>query len=164
MVRGNRGYTLTESMVTVAVVGLLAASAAPLLVNMTNFWRQTTARNEVQRDVRVALDTINRYLRQARQSTIMVDQVSGQPPFSRISFTAQSGQVVVFYQEGNELKMKVNSVVSTLSERLAYVGFTFPRSDDISIISVAITMHAATYKGQSKALQLSIQKIRIMNS
>lgn len=164
MVNNHKGYTLSETMVTVAIIGILASTAAPLLVNMTNFWRQTTARNDVQRDARVALDTINRYLRQGKQGTVVVDQVSGQPPYSRITFTDQAGQSVSFYQNGNKLMMTLNTATSTVSKNLAYVAFTFPETDDISIISVAITMQAATYLGQTKALQLSIQKVRIMNS
>ena len=81
--KSTRGYTLIEAMVTVAIVATLSAVAAPLLVNMTNFWRQTTARNEIERDVRVSLDTINRFARQAQSSTVVLDQVAGQPPYSR---------------------------------------------------------------------------------
>ena len=81
----GRGYTLTEMMVTVAIVGILSAVAAPLLTQMTNFWQQTTARNNIQRDVRASLDIINRFCRQAKSGTVVIDQATGQPPFSRIT-------------------------------------------------------------------------------
>lgn len=159
----GRGYTLTEMMVTVAIVGILSAVAAPLLTQMTNFWQQTTARNTIQRDVRASLDIINRFCRQAKGGTVVIDQAAGQPPFSRITFASIQGETISFYQEGNRLYMTQGSRVSVLSKSIAFIAFTYPRSDDTSIISVAITAQAATYLGGSKALQLSIQKVRVMN-
>lgn len=159
----RRGYTLTEAMLTVAIVGILATVAAPLLVNTTNFWRQTTARNDIERDVRVSLDVINRMLRQAQKSTVTVDQVSGQPPFSRITFTTIDGRIISFYQTGNILYQTFGGKISVLSRNVGFIAFAYPRTDDTTIVSVALTAQAATYKGGLKALQLSIQKVRIMN-
>ena len=157
------GYTLSEAMITVAIVGILAAVGSPLLVKTTNFWRQTTARNSIQRDVRASLDIIDRFCRQAQAGTVVVDQVTGQPPFSRISFTSIQGQQVSFYQSGNKLFMTLAGKQSVLSYNIAFIAFTYPRTDDTSIISVAITAQSPTYLGGTKALQLSIQKVRIMN-
>jgi len=159
----KKGYTLTEMMITVAIVGILATVSAPLLVQMTNFFRQTSARNTIQRDVRASLDMIDRFTRQAYSGTVTIDQVSGQPPFSRLSFTNLNGQPVSFYQVDNKLKMTVGTDTSILSSNIAYIAFSYPRTDDISLISVAVTAQAATYLGGRKALQLSIQKVRIMN-
>jgi prepilin-type N-terminal cleavage/methylation domain-containing protein len=161
--RSSRGYTLTEAMLVVAIVGVLAMMSVSLMINMTNFWKQTTARNDIERDVRVSLDVINRMVRQAQKSTVTVDQVSGQPPFSRITFTTIDGRIISFYQTGNILYQKFGSNISVLSRNVGFIAFAYPRTDDTTIISVALTAQAATYKGGSKALQLSIQKVRIMN-
>lgn len=157
------GYTLTEAMLVVGIVGILSTLAVPLLINTTNFWRQTTARNDIERDVRVSLDVINRMVRQAQKTTVVVDQVSGQPPFSRITFTTIDGRTISFYQTGNILYQKFGSNVSILSRNVGFIAFAYPRTDDTTIVSVAMTAQAATYKGGSKALQLSIQKVRIMD-
>ena len=162
----KKGYTLTEAMMTVAILGILGGSAAPIMVRINNFWRQTTARNEIERDVRASLDQINRSLRQADRRTINIDQVSGQPPFSRITFNVEDGSRIQFYQDGNKLVMvrSTNTVTtSELSRRVGFIAFTYPRTDDPSIVSVAMTMQAPTYLGGKKALQLSISKVRIMN-
>ena len=161
--KSAKGYTLVEAMMTVAIVGILTAVAAPLLIQMTNFWRQTTARNNIERDVRVSLDTFNRFARQAQSGTVTIDRGSNQPPASRITFTSIQGQTVSFYQTGNKLYMQLGGNVSLLSSNIAYIAFTYPRTDDTSLISVAITTQSPTYKGAKKALQLSIQKVRIMN-
>lgn len=167
MVRKKRGYTLLEMLMTVAILGVVSATAAPLLVQMTNFWRLTTARFSIQRDVRVSIDTINRFTRQGLSNSVVIDRAAGQPPFSRITFNyyGPSGdtQPISFYQSGNKLLMLNNGKETMLSSNLGYIGFTYPRSDDVSIISVAMTMQSPTYRGGKKALQLSIQKVRIMN-
>ena len=159
----ERGYTLAEAMLTVAIVAILAAVAAPLLVHMTNFWRQTTARNEIERDVRTSLDTFNRFARQAKGGTIVISRNSSQPPDSKITFTNIQGQALTFYQDGNKLYLSVNGNISLLSSNIAYVAFTYPQTSDTSLISVAITTQSKTYLGGRKALQLSIQKVRVMN-
>jgi len=161
------GYTLSEALLTVAIVGILASVMAPLLINVSNFWRQTTARADIERDVRVSLETVNRFMRQGKQNTVRIDRYdTDQPPYSRISFQTDKGQTLTFWQEANLLKMELSSGTATttiLSDRLGYVSFTYPRSDDVSIVSVAMTMEAPTYLGGKKALQLSIQKVRVMN-
>lgn len=160
----GKGYTITELMLTVAIIGMIAGTSAPILINVVNFWRQTTARNEIERDVRVSLDMINRMLRQAQSATVSIDRLStSQPPYSRVRFTTEGNQTVGFYQEGDKLKMTMGTTTSILSKRLGFIAFTYPRTDDISIMSVAMTMQAPTYLGNKKALQLSIQKVRIMN-
>ncbi len=168
MVAGRRrGYTLMELMVTVAILGTVVTVAGPLFLQTTNFWRLTSARYTIQRDVRTSLDTINRFTRQAQSGTVVIDSAPGQPPCSRLQFEYENafGSVVPvsFYQQGKKLYMNNNGNVSMLSDSLAYIAFTYPRTDDTSIISVALTMQSPTYRGGKKALQLSIQKVRIMN-
>ena len=163
----RRGYTLMETMMTVAILGIVISTSAPLMYQATNFWKLTSARYAIQRDVRTSIDMINRFTRQAQSATVVIDAASGQPPASRIQFSVvnSTGATVTmsFYQSGKKLYMNNNGNVALLSDNLAYIAFTYPRTDDISIISVAMTMQSQTYRGGKKALQLSIQKVRVMN-
>jgi prepilin-type N-terminal cleavage/methylation domain-containing protein len=161
--KNKKGYTLMEMMLTVAIVAIISGMAGPLLMQMTNFWKLTSARNAIQRDVRTSLDLVNRFTRQAQSGTVVIDSAAGQPPASRVTFTDSQGQEVSFYQNGNKLYMRLGSVTSVLSSNIAYIAFTYMRSDDTSLLSVAITAQSATYRGGKKALQLSIEKVRIMN-
>ena len=162
-IKPRKGFTLTELMLTVAILGIVGGMAAPLMMQMTNFWRLTTARNTIQRDVRGTLDIINRFARQAQSATLVIDAASGQPPCSRVTFTSIQGNAVSLYQSGKNLYMSLDGRVTRLTENLAYISFTYPRSDDVTLLSVSITIQAPTYLGGRKALQLSIQKVRIMN-
>lgn len=162
-IKKKKGYTLVEVMMTVAILGIVGGMGAPMMMQMTNFWRQTTARNAIQRDVRTSLDLINRFARQGKSSTLVIDAAAGQPPCSRVAFTSVQGEPVSFYQTGNKLYMSLSGRVTLLTTNLAYIAFTFPRTDDVTLLSVAITAQASTYMGGKKALQLSIQKVRVMN-
>lgn len=163
----RRAYTLMELMMTVAILGIVIATSAPLMYQATNFWKLTSARYAIQRDVRTSIDMINRFTRQAQSATVVIDAASGQPPASRLRFqvvNSTGGTVSMsFYQTGKKLFINNNGNIAMLSENLAYIAFTYPRTDDISILSVAMTMQSPTYRGGKKALQLSIQKVRVMN-
>jgi prepilin-type N-terminal cleavage/methylation domain-containing protein len=156
------GFTFVEMMIVVAILGIIAVTAPTLMKHLIRFYQLHNAKIEIQRDARASLDNINRFLRQAKSYTVSIGQVSGQPPFSQISFQTVDGQNMSFYQNGSTLYQVAQST-TPVTKNLRYIAFTFPRSDDPTIISVALTMEKATYQGAYKALELSIEKVRVMN-
>lgn len=168
-IAGRAGHTLAEMMVVVAILGILATVASPLMTGLQNFFLMTSARYEIQRDARASLDVINRFLREAYQSSIVIDTPAGQGPYSHIAFQLVDGREVQFQQSGRSLIQKVtnaagtSTTTSTLTSNLIYIAFTFPHTDDVSIVSVAITMGKNIQLGRQKVLELTIQKVRVMN-
>ena len=163
MKRRARGWTLTEMMIAVAITGIIALVGPPIMIQMQRFYLQSDARTSIQRDARASLDIMNRFLREAKSSSIVIDTPAGGSPYSRITFTTVDGNYHQFYQQGSSL-IQVNGInVNTLSKNLEFIAFTFPRTDDSTIVSVSMTMQKSTYQGGSKALELTIQKVRVMN-
>ncbi len=156
------GFSLVEMMIVVAILGAIVMGAPVLFTQIYRFYQLHNAKVEIQRDARASLDLMNRFIREAISYTVVIDQVTNQPPASRIRFSTIDGQNIIFYQSGNTL-YQVNRSTTTLSQNLQYVAFTYPRSDDPTIISVAMTMEKSTYQGLYKALELSIEKVRVMN-
>ncbi|MBI5597464.1 MAG: type II secretion system protein [Elusimicrobia bacterium] len=161
--RDRRGYSLVELLMVVAIIGTIAMVGPRLMIQLQNFYLLTTARAEIQRDARATIDVINRFLRQAKYSTIIIDTPSGEGPYSRIRFTMIDDRAVEFYQDGTKLYQVIDGTTSVTTRNLVYLAFTFPRSDYPRLVSVSITMGKSTYKGQRKELELTVQKIRIMN-
>jgi len=160
----DTGYTLTEMMIVVAIIGALISIGPTIMNQMTRFFQMNKARTEIQRDGRTSLDIINRNLRQATAASVVVSSLdSTQPPYSMISFTSIDDTIWSFYQQNNKLMMTQNGSSKTLCENLRYIGFTYPRTDETKILSVSITLEKQTYNAQTKALQLSVEKVRIMN-
>ncbi len=159
----SRGFTLIEMMITVAIVGIIAMMVPTILTNVTQFFRLSSARLETQRAARDTLSQINQALRQAQASTIVISQETGQPPISSISFTTIDGRSLKYYQNNKSLNYVVSGSTKTLSDGLRYIAFSYPRTDDSNILSVSVTFEKDTYHGGTKALQMAIEKVRIMN-
>ncbi|MBI3553949.1 MAG: type II secretion system protein [Elusimicrobia bacterium] len=159
----RRGYTLTELMLVVAILGIISTTGPLLMNQLQNFYLMTDARTEIERDARISLDLVNRELRQAKSSTIILDALSGEPPYSRIRFTHIDGRNMGFFQKGNQLIMTVGTDSNVLTKNLVYIAFTFPQTDNPTIVSTSLSMGRSIQLGRRKVLELTIQKVRIMN-
>ena len=157
------GYSLIEIMMVVTIMGIMSLVGPQLMVQLQTFYLQTTARSEIQRDARATVDVINRFLRQAKYRTSIIDSPASQGPYSRLRFTHVDGRQFEYSQTGNQLVQKVDTKQTVLTHNLMYLAFTFPRSDYPRLVSVSITMQKQTYKSQKKVLELTVQKIRVMN-
>lgn len=162
------GYTLMELMIVIAIMGIVLISSPKMFSGVYRFIALATARTEIQKNSRAALANMNRDLRQAQATSIVIDTPAGQPPHSRITFTkytASGGtQVISYFQKGKQLFMSTDGASGKLAfDNLRYIAFTYPETDDPTILSISVTFEKATYEGGSKALQMAVEKVRIMN-
>ena len=163
---GTKGFTIVEGMITVAIIAIVAAMGPNLITQITRYWRLQVARANVQKNARISLDFSNRHLRQASATSVTLSQRPSQPPHSWVTFTISTGPLIGTYgifQEGTNLNYAKNGTTNTLATDLKFLAFSYPKTDDATIISVSMAFEEATFTGYSKALQLSIEKVRIMN-
>jgi len=162
--RRSAGYTLTEAMLVVAILGIVVSGGAQLLIQVQRYFMLTKTRTALQQQARAAMYVITRELRQAQNATITVDQAAGQPFYSRITFNKINDSTAMqFYQSGGNLIQKRGNNVTTLSTNLIYLAFSLPRSDSLAIISVDLTLQQAIFQGQIKALHMASEKVQVMN-
>jgi prepilin-type N-terminal cleavage/methylation domain-containing protein len=161
--KNSRGYTLLEAMLVVSILGVVAAMGASLFTRMYQFFNQSDARTEVQRELRVILDDMDRDLRRASAASIQVTEAAGQPPYSKITFATADGHTVTYTQSGHTLTQKVDANTTVLTKNLQYIAFSYPQTDINTVVSISVTLRKATYSGRSTALQMAISKVRVMN-
>jgi prepilin-type N-terminal cleavage/methylation domain-containing protein len=160
--RKAAGFTLVEIMIVVAIVGVISMVAPKLFIQVRRFFFLSNTRVALQQEARSAMTVMSGRLRQAQSATIVVDSVSGQPYFSRITFNDIDGNTIRYFQSGKSLYM-VDVSTRTLSTSLRYLSFSLPRSDDLSIVSVSFTLEQSIFEGRTKALHMASEKIRVMN-
>ncbi len=156
------GYTLVEVMLVVAILGIIASVGANMLLQVNRYFILSQARLDVQKEARAAMYVMTRELRQAQSNTIIIDQAPSQPYYSRITFEVNT-TTMTFEQQGNELIQSVKGGQIVLSKNLEYLAFTFPRSDDITILSVSVTLKKEIYQGRSKAIHMASEQVQVMN-
>lgn len=168
MVKASRrrsGYSLAEIMLVVAILGILANVGATLFLNTNRFFILTNAKTELQTQARSIMYVVGRNLHQAQSATIVLDRFNASQPFySRISFQKiQGGATVSYYQQGTNFVQAIGNKTSVLSKDIQYLSFTFPRSDDMTIVSVSLTLQKSIYQGQTKALHMASERVQVMN-
>lgn len=172
MVASKRGFTLMELIMVVGILSVLFAIGPRLLLQANREFIMIRAKMDLQREARAAMYTITRALRQAHASTIVVSNVANQPYYSKIYFVKEQepGSLVTstmtFQQEGTQLVQLMAGSASNrrvLTKNLNYLAFTFPRTDDMGIISVSLTLQKNIYEGRTKALHMASEKVRVMN-
>jgi len=152
-----------EVIMVVAIIGVIVM-AAPTIMNQTvKFFILGKVRIELQREARATMYVITREIRQAQSGTIVVDQIAGQPYYSRLQFTKIQGTAVTMAQKGSSLLLTEGVEVSTMTKNVAFLSFAFPRSDDMTILSVSLTLQEQIYGGATKALHMASEKVRVMN-
>lgn len=166
--RKRNGFTLTEVLITVAVTGIIFSVGPQMFTQINRFVKISQKRIEIQREARVVLSTINRNLRMATTSSIQIDRFAANQPYcSRIAFQRIDGVKYQFYQQGNRLIMvhtqAGRSARQILTSSLKYMAFVPPRSEDLSMISVSVTLEVQITDAKTKALHMASEKVMVMN-
>jgi type II secretory pathway pseudopilin PulG len=109
----ERGFTLLQLMITVAVMGVLLVVFDKLTVAGLRGWAKSKKGYEVQQSTREAKDQITKALRSAKANTVLISRYrrlsSGgvqayQPPCSMVTFVDTQGNSRAIFQDGGSIK------------------------------------------------------------
>lgn len=157
-------FTLIELMGVVVIVSILIISGVPILRSMNENIMMSQTRLKLQQDARNIMSILNRFLREAKASSIIISRYDSSQPFcSYIRFTTIDLKTYQFYQVGKRLIVAEGNTTSVLSEDIRYVAFTFPDSSNMYIVSVSITFEKDLFAGRKKAIHVASEKVRVMN-
>jgi prepilin-type N-terminal cleavage/methylation domain-containing protein len=139
----QKGFTLIELMVVVALLGILGYGIVTFFRNTFRTWWQTSQQIDAQQKARTAMDEMTRFIRQARPvTTIAVGKQAGEDDNTMITFTHIDGRQFQYYKSGDSLQRVVDGTTTDLvPEDLASVYFvldstTSPTRVDISTLTV----------------------------
>jgi len=139
----QKGFTLIELMVVVALLGILGYGIMKFFTNTYRIWWQASQQIDAQQKARAAMDEMTKFIRQASPVTgIAVSQQAGEDLNTMITFTHIDRRQFQYYQSGDSLKRVVNGNNSDIiPENLASIYFvldsTFsPTQVDISTLAV----------------------------
>ena len=160
----KKGWTLVEVLIVVTMVGVLSLSVSSIFYNIWQFYRISYAQKELQEEARVIMELITRNLRNGISNSIVISRYDDtQPYYSKIDFYTIDGSRVSYYQIDRTLYQEINGNKKILSKNVTYFAITLPRTYELSIVSVAITLEKEVYELKKKALHMASEKVMVMN-
>ena len=109
----RRGFTLVESMATVAILGTLGSTASFLILNAVDGYTDAATRAQLHAELSIAMDQAMREIRKIELDGTAVGLVA--PNITTLSATSlvwedSSGAEYQLLKSGSELQLKVNDV------------------------------------------------------
>lgn len=139
----QKGFTLIELMVVVALLGILGYGIVKFFTNTFRTWWQTSQQIDAQQKARAAMDEMTRFIRQARPvSALVVSEQAGEDSDTMITFTHIDGRQFQYYKSGDSLIRVVDGTTTdVIPEDLASIYFivdstSSPTQLDISTLTV----------------------------
>lgn len=150
-------------VITSAILGMIALVGAAVLMQIRRFYLQNSDQLSLQTQSRVAMNLMTRNLRQARASTVIIDSLSGEAPYSRIAFTKQSGDAQAYYvAKGVLYSSSTTDLVRVMTQDVTFAAFGYPRTDDDAYLSVAFAVKKAMASHKEK-IYMWTEKVRVQN-
>lgn len=115
--RSEVGLTLIETLLTLAILGIVAAAFAYLQSNSLKFLSLSRQEADLRQNLQFGLDTITRELRQAQGVTVGASS-------SRVSYTDRDGREASFYLDTARQELHQRLASDPVPDRVIAGGIT----------------------------------------
>ncbi len=166
----QKGFTLIELMIVVALLGILGYGIVTFFTNTFRTWWQTSQQIDAQQKARIAMDEMTRFIRQAKPVTgIVVSNWGGEDPNTWIIFTHIDGRQISYYQSGDCLKRSVDDGVTTVTtdvipEDLVSVYFILDSTSSPTQVDIStLTVQTPAIGGQQGSLTFPRKRVFLRN-
>lgn len=161
--RAQRGFTLLQTMLVVAVLGILASLTARLLQQVLRSSIMTRASFEVHQSSRQSRDLLVQSLRNASASSVIITRAGAtQPPLSKLCFIDAKGNSRTFYQDGRRLMMgawssttaTVSSTTALLNDYVERFNVYYPDHKDPTHVAFSLMIRATPLHTKGQTIEL----------
>lgn len=159
----EKGFTLLQTMLVVAVLGILAALTARLLGGVLRSWIMTRATFEVHQSSRQSRDLLVQALRDASASSVIITRANAlQPPLSKLCYIDTRGDSRVVYQDGRRLVLgtwsnstaTVSNTKVLLNDYVERFNAYYPDQKDPTHVAFSLMIRATPLRVQGKTIEL----------
>lgn len=166
---GERGFTLIELMIAIALLGIGLAFITNMFLNGWRLWKRSYDELLLQRDTRDTMALMTRALREGKPGSIAIDSIGGNPLYSRIVFQDGRGQSWLFRQNGSVAEYVLTTaqgVSSTnfLMRNVTVLNFTFPNYRDFTLVDVSLVASKKPYSDARQPILIElVERVMLRN-
>ncbi|WP_071521614.1 prepilin-type N-terminal cleavage/methylation domain-containing protein [Neomoorella thermoacetica] len=155
LVGGQKGFTLVEVVVALALLALLASTVLTLYLQAIVSWRQQEQAMDVQDNLRVAMDRMGREARQARSIKVYTHRIYTyeNPPILVLNEGIQNEEIH-YYQAGSNLYRVWQGISNPLAGRINTIGFQYDATNRI----LKIELEGISESGRTITLSTTISQ------
>lgn len=151
MLKNNRGFTLLEMMVVIAIFSIIMAAVFLVLATGRNTWLSGTAYIQVQQEVRKSKEWIVKELSQGRHSTVAITAGGSTVDF-QIPLNVNEGGGITWQQirytlgglNNRQLLRNEGANIKVLANDITAVNF----AQNLQLINVSITANKQDIRGR----------------
>ncbi len=163
----QKGFTLIELMVVVALLGILGYGIVKFFTNTFRVWWQTSQQINAQQKARAAMDEMTRFVRQARPVTeIVVGQQAGEEANTMITFTHIDSRRMSYFQSGESLRRWVVNSATTdvIPEDLVSIYFVLDSTNSPTQVDIStFTVETPEMGGEQGSITFPRKRIFLRN-
>lgn len=93
VLRGNKGFTLMEAMMAIAIMGIVGLGAMRMYADIAYAWRAGSAKMKISAEARLAMLTMRKFIHNCQGKTIVISRFNSNQPVNSY-FSAIAGESV----------------------------------------------------------------------